>query len=62
MERSFSLFRLSTGEHSHARTESWKKREAKPPEPLRDGDGRARPEEGRKSLSGPRSPRRESKP
>jgi glycogen operon protein len=26
MERSFALFRLSTGEHSHARTESWKKR------------------------------------
>ena len=33
MERSFSLFRVSTGEHSHARTDSWKKRETKAPEP-----------------------------
>ena len=33
MERSFSLFRLNTGAHSHARTESWKKRDRKPPEP-----------------------------
>jgi isoamylase len=28
--RSFSLFRVSTGEHAHARTESWKKRAAAP--------------------------------
>jgi glycogen operon protein len=38
MDRSFSLFRVSTGEHSHARTDSWRKREVKapamaPPEP-----------------------------
>jgi hypothetical protein len=33
MERSFALFRLSTGEHAHARTESWRKRQPKPAEP-----------------------------
>jgi len=31
MERSLSLFRVSTGDQSHARTESWRKREAKAP-------------------------------
>jgi glycogen operon protein len=36
MERSFALFRLSTGEHAHARTESWKKRQPKPAEPTPD--------------------------
>jgi len=29
--RSLTLFRLSTGEHSHARTDSWRKREIKTP-------------------------------
>jgi glycogen operon protein len=31
MERSFSLFRVSTGEHSHARSDSWTKRDIQPP-------------------------------
>jgi len=32
-DRSFALFRVSTGEHSHARTDSWRKHEIKAPPP-----------------------------
>jgi len=41
--RSLALFRLATGEHSHARTESWKKRAIKPPAPAKPPRPKAKP-------------------